>query len=178
MSFRVLVSVGTHEQPFQRLIDAAEMASRSLDSVEWTIQFGVANPPQQWNASVVRAERYFPSDEFDAHLQDADVLISQASPGNIMTALSNNAWPIVAGRSREQHEHVDNHQIEFAYFASRLGLATELVNPRDLEDALRVEIEASRSDRLQRCELAVAESERHKARFKASFWELARENYE
>lgn len=81
----IYVSVGTHEQPFQRLLDAVTRAIEDAGDHRYIVQYGVG----EWTSTSARIERAVdyltPSGVADA-LGWADILVSQASPGNVFGA--------------------------------------------------------------------------------------------
>ena len=166
---KIYVSVGTHEQPFQRLLDSVASVVRSTDH-EWVIQFGVGT----WEApsSVVRASAYLSADEVRDALGWAEVMISQASPGNCFGALDAEVWPIVLGRQKSHGEHVDDHQVRFAAALADMGLATDLKSESKLLEVLS-EV-ALRAPDLRRAAIrtAMAESTARRATFRDEAWNL------
>ena len=120
MKLRIVVSVGTHEQPFGRLVRAASRIS-ALPDVEVRLQYGICEARLD---DAVVARPYLSSGELRDWLQWADISITQASPGLLFAALESDAWPIVMPRQRARGEHVDDHQVRFSRTADELGLAT------------------------------------------------------
>ncbi|MFM2721055.1 glycosyltransferase [Microbacterium mcarthurae (nom. nud.)] len=143
----IYVSVGTHEQPFQRLLDAVTRAIEDAGDHRYIVQYGVG----EWTSTSARIERAVdyltPSGVADA-LGWADILVSQASPGNVFGALDAGVWPIVLGRRYSNAEHVDDHQVRFASVLQEMGLATDAVDaeslPQKIVDAAGVDPSARR----------------------------------
>ena len=166
---KIMVSVGTHEQPFQRLLDAAAdvLAARPQD--EWIVQFGVG----RWSVrrDGVRSTDYLDAVAMQDALRWADVLVSQASPGNVFGALAAGTWPLVLGRSRAEGEHVDDHQIRFARTLDGLGRATDLVRPERLDQALTAYARVPLEDREARIERAVSAARANERTFRREVWD-------
>lgn len=120
MPLRIFVTVGTHEQPFDRLLVAARCGVERLGSSEWIVQYGTGAFECD---SVVRAEPYFAHDDILAYNEWADVVLSHASPGAVFDALGAGAQPIVLPRRRGHGEHVNDHQVRFAAHLEDLELA-------------------------------------------------------
>jgi UDP-N-acetylglucosamine transferase subunit ALG13 len=117
----IFVTVGTHEQGFPRLLSAvAHIITSEPDIGRWRIQTGPASVELP---GTVETRAAYTHEEMRMNLRWADVMISQASPGNVFTALEMNTQPIVIARRHELSEHVDNHQTVFARHLDAAGLA-------------------------------------------------------
>ncbi|MEX0973210.1 MAG: glycosyltransferase [Solirubrobacterales bacterium] len=111
----IFVTVGTHHQPFQRLLDALG----SFDGAELTVQYGPGKAP----AGVARAAPYMRFDEMVACFREADVVITHAGVGSILCARREGHVPLVAPRRHELGEHVDEHQAELTRALAERGAA-------------------------------------------------------
>ncbi len=120
-ALRIFVSVGTHEQGFPRLLSAVmEIMPSQPEATRWRIQTG---PAKVEYPSAVQARPAYSHEEMLANLAWADVMVSQASPGNVFTALESLAQPVVLARRHELAEHVDDHQVVFAQYLQSYELA-------------------------------------------------------
>ena len=109
----ILVTVGTHQQPFDRLMRGLE----SLPPHELVVQHGPARPPA--GVRVAKAIMSFP--ELLENLRRADVVITHAGVGSILCATNEGHVPVVVPRLRRHHEHVDDHQLELVAELERGG---------------------------------------------------------
>jgi UDP-N-acetylglucosamine transferase subunit ALG13 len=115
----IVVTVGTHEQPFDRLVRAAA----ELDGHEpMLVQYG---------SSTVRSDRgewfdYLSFDEMAEHARDARLFICHAGVGSIVLARRFGHRPIVVPRRHHLGEHVDDHQLSLATRLARAGVVTLL----------------------------------------------------
>jgi UDP-N-acetylglucosamine--N-acetylmuramyl-(pentapeptide) pyrophosphoryl-undecaprenol N-acetylglucosamine transferase len=100
----IFVTVGTHHQPFDRLLSALG----PLDEAELVVQYGPAAPP----SGVARAEAYMPFDAMLECLREADVVVTHAGVGSILCARREGHVPLVVPRRHDLGEHVDEHQAE------------------------------------------------------------------
>ncbi len=109
----IFVTVGTHQQPFDRLIRALEV----LPGDDLVVQYGHAAPPRRAARAV--AFQSFPEmlDAFAA----ADVVITHAGVGSILCATNAGHVPIVVPRLKEHAEHVDDHQVHLIRELERDG---------------------------------------------------------
>jgi UDP-N-acetylglucosamine transferase subunit ALG13 len=102
----ILVITGTHEQPFNRLIAAAD--ELALGGRDVMVQYGSSSPP-------LHAEGFqmFTISELRERAQSADVIVTHGGPGALWEAFSVNKIPVAVPRMRLYGEHVDNHQLTF-----------------------------------------------------------------
>jgi UDP-N-acetylglucosamine transferase subunit ALG13 len=98
----IFVTVGTHHQPFQRLLDAlAVLPGESL-----VVQHGHGPDPP----GVAYAVAFMPFDEMLGHFGSCDLVITHAGVGSILAATRAGHVPIVVPRLKRFGEHVDDHQ--------------------------------------------------------------------
>ena len=172
----VFVTVGTHEQPFQRLLDAASVAVSARPQDSWVVQSGVGAWRPTEAGNVVAASSYFDATTMQEHLAWADLVVSQSSPGTVFSALAAGARPVVVGRRSGLGEHVDDHQLRFARELDRRGLARDLSDADPLGPALVTALvdESSRcpEQRRERCLRLAADSAENTARFRAEVWDV------
>jgi UDP-N-acetylglucosamine transferase subunit ALG13 len=127
----IFVSVGTHEDPFDRMLEAV----RDLDLDEpLVIQYG---------PSAVRCEgatefEFLSFDEMVGYIKSARAVIMHAGVGSVMVSLANGKRPIVMARLHEHGEHVDDHQLELARRLHAYGLVQLVGNAAELGEALAV----------------------------------------
>ncbi|MFF8187450.1 glycosyltransferase [Microbacterium sp. NPDC016588] len=165
----IYVSVGTHEQAFQRLLNSVSEVIAQSDDHRWVVQFGVGS----WSVvsdRVVRAVDYFTPDEVDSTLQWADFMVSQASPGNVFGALEAGVWPLVLGRRRGEREHVDDHQVRFAAALASMGLATDILDENRLSQVIASVANTSASDRAALIRMGMDSSAVRQRQFRSEAW--------
>lgn len=163
---RIVVTVGTHEQPFTRLLKIAERAANRITDTEWIVQFGTADDDFQWASE---AAAYFSHSALRAHIAQSDIVLTHASPAAVFDALSQNAQPLVLPRRRRYREHVNDHQVRFASHLEDLGLVTVLADTDAAVDSIRVAAAEPRSARRARIAAISTESERRTAAFVEGF---------
>ncbi len=100
----IFVTVGTHHQPFDRLLNALG----AIDDDELVVQYGPAAAP----TGVARAEAYMPFDAVLECLRKADTVVTHAGVGSILCARREGHTPLVVPRQHDLGEHVDEHQAE------------------------------------------------------------------
>lgn len=99
----ILVTVGTHHQPFDRLVRAAaDLQQAGLDVV---VQAGTSAVPVRGGRAL------FPPSELRDLAARADVIVCHAAPASVWLAWDAGRVPVVVPRRAAYGEHVDDHQV-------------------------------------------------------------------
>lgn len=106
----IFVTVGTHEQPFNRLIKKVDDLVANGDIKEKVIvQTGFSTYIPEY----CEAHKMMSFEEMQAALRDARIVITHGGPSSFIEALQIGKIPIVVPRQEKYNEHVNNHQVEF-----------------------------------------------------------------
>jgi UDP-N-acetylglucosamine transferase subunit ALG13 len=124
----IFVTVGTHHDPFDRLLEAL----RALPGEDLVVQHGNGEPPP----AVREAVPFMSYDEILRNMREAEVVITHAGVGSILCARRQGHKPIVVPRLREEGEHVDDHQGELAAALHDRGEVISVWDVDLLADAL------------------------------------------
>ncbi|WP_320967090.1 glycosyltransferase [Hungatella sp.] len=115
----IFVTVGTHEQPFNRLIEYVDNLKKDggiTDEVIMQTGFSTYEP------KFCKWSRLLPYNEMVQSVADARIVITHGGPASFIMPLQIGKIPIVVSRRHEFNEHVNNHQVEFAKaVAKRMG---------------------------------------------------------
>lgn len=114
---RILVTVGTTEYSFARLIN--RLVEIIPDHVEVVWQTGDTDVSDLG----IEGQKLMPSHELVAETRKADVVISHAGAGTLFNCLDLGQVPVYVPRRGDRGEHVDDHQTELAQWAHDAGLA-------------------------------------------------------
>jgi UDP-N-acetylglucosamine transferase subunit ALG13 len=120
----ILVTLGTHPQPMDRLIVALDglLASGAVDEEIIITAAAYGRRP-----SLARALDIQPFDVLTEMAHTARAMITHGGPASIAMALSAGHSPVVVPRKPEFKEHVDDHQLRFAaWFAERRDITVVL----------------------------------------------------
>ncbi len=109
----IFVTVGTHHQPFERLLDALG----ELAGAELVVQYGVGAPPP----GVARAEAFMPFEAMLECFRAAEKVVTHAGVGSILCARREGHTPLVVPRRHNLGEHVDEHQAELTRALEQRG---------------------------------------------------------
>ena len=126
----ILVTVGTNEAPFDRLLQAVETLSTDEEIV---VQHGSSAIVP---ANAARTYDFLLFDDLVREMRASRVVVTHAGIGSIMTALSCGRRPVVAARLVAHREAVDDHQLPVARRLVEAGLVTLVEDLSQLEDAV------------------------------------------
>jgi UDP-N-acetylglucosamine transferase subunit ALG13 len=106
----IFVTVGTHEQPFNRLlkeIDRLKETGIILEDVIIQTGYSTYEPRHcEWH-------KLLPYDDMVKNVEHARIVITHGGPASFIMPLQIGKIPVVVPRQYEFHEHVNNHQVEF-----------------------------------------------------------------
>lgn len=106
----IFVTVGTHEQPFNRLIKKIDNLVANGDIKEKVIvQTGFST----YIPKHCETHKMMSFEEMQAALRDARIVITHGGPSSFIEALQFGKVPIVVPRQEKFNEHVNNHQVDF-----------------------------------------------------------------
>ena len=106
----IFVTVGTHEQQFDRLIEYMDEYSIQHMDEEVVIQTGFSTyVPKHATWS-----KLYPYEEMLELVDRARIVITHGGPSSFIMPLQRGKIPIVVPRRHEFNEHVNNHQVSFS----------------------------------------------------------------
>jgi UDP-N-acetylglucosamine--N-acetylmuramyl-(pentapeptide) pyrophosphoryl-undecaprenol N-acetylglucosamine transferase len=148
----IFVTLGTHEQPFERALDLLAPLSEGDDLL---VQHGSTPPRPQWPG--VEWSRYLDWEPLIARMQDADVVITHAGVGSAVTAIRAGKKPILLPRLARFGEHVDDHQLQLAERLAAFGMALACTPGSRLDELVtEARMSTARASSGRRGELAAA----------------------
>lgn len=106
----VFVTVGTHEQPFNRLVEKIDNLKRDgVIEEDVVIQTGYSTYEPQH----CKWQKLFPYQEMTRLVDEARIIITHGGPSSFIMALQIGKTPIVVPRQSKYNEHVNDHQVDF-----------------------------------------------------------------
>lgn len=106
----IFVTVGTHEQPFNRLIEKMdELVESGKIKEKVVVQYGFST----YEAKHCEMHKMMSFDEMQQAFKDARIVITHGGPSSFVEALQYGKVPIVVPRQLKFNEHVNNHQVDF-----------------------------------------------------------------
>lgn len=128
----IFVTVGTHNQGFERLVKKADEIAKGIDE-DIIIQRGhTAYKPV--NASFFD---FASRDEMRRSVEKARVVVSHGGAGSIIFALGAGKPLVVVPRLKAYEEHVNDHQLELAKALEKEGKVRAVDDIEELEAALK-----------------------------------------
>ncbi|MBU7583571.1 MAG: glucosyl transferase [Nostoc sp. TH1S01] len=115
----ILVTVGTEQYPFNRLMSWIEvLLETELIQEEIVVQYG--------NSTILPAGakvyRFVKEDKFQELINQARIVIAHCGEGTLLLLDSLEKPYILVSRSQRYQEHVDDHQVELALALSQINV--------------------------------------------------------
>jgi UDP-N-acetylglucosamine transferase subunit ALG13 len=120
----ILVTVGTHDQQFDRLVEGADRIASELDE-RVIIQRGCSN----YVPSFAEHFRWTSSQQMEALTQQSRLVISQASAGAVIQAIRMEKPLILVPRLRRYRENHNDHQLQLAQALEDIGRVVVVAEP-------------------------------------------------
>lgn len=107
----IFVTVGTHEQPFNRLVKCMDDLKGSGEIPEEVIiQTGYSS----YQPVHCTWQQFYPYDEMIKLVSEARIVITHGGPSSFIMPLQIGKTPIVVPRQHKFNEHVNDHQVIFS----------------------------------------------------------------
>lgn len=115
----IFVTVGTHEQAFNRLIECIDtLKSDGFITETVKIQSGYST----YTPKHCEWSEFLSYEEMQKNVDEARIVITHGGPASFIAPLQIGKIPIVVPRQKKYNEHVNDHQLEFANtVAQRMG---------------------------------------------------------
>lgn len=130
----IFVTVGTHEQPFNRLVECVDkLVETGKINEEVFIQTGYST----YEPKYCKWSKLLPYQDMVKKVQDARIVITHGGPSSFIMPLQIGKIPIVVPRQKKYGEHVNDHQVEFCKnVAERMKNIITIENVNKLEQAI------------------------------------------
>ena len=124
----IFVTVGTHEQAFNRLIQKVDELRRdNIIEEEVIIQTGFST----YEPKYCQWSKLIPYQQMIKNVEDARIIITHGGPASFIMPLQIGKTPIVVPRQYQFKEHVNDHQVEFTRnVTKRMGT---IISVEDIE---------------------------------------------
>ena len=121
----IFVTVGTHEQPFDRLIiEIDRLKKNGVIREDVFIQTGYCT----YEPVCCDWKKMLPYDEMEKKIKEARIVITHGGPASFIAPLSIGKTPIVVPRQKKFGEHVNDHQFLFSNELVKRGYKMIVVN--------------------------------------------------
>lgn len=113
----IFVTVGTHEQQFNRLVEYMDRWAAEHDE-EVVMQIGYCT----YEPKIAKWAKLYPYSEMVKKVDEARIVITHGGPSSFIMPLQIGKTPIVVPRQYKFNEHVNDHQVKFCEeVESRMG---------------------------------------------------------
>jgi len=130
----IFVTVGTHEQQFDRLLKAIdELKGCNAIADDVVIQSGYS----KYEPKYCKYKKMLPYNEMMEYVRKARIVISHGGPASFLMPLQFEKIPVVVPRKFKFGEHVNDHQVEFVdAVTKRYGNIIPVLDIEDLGNVL------------------------------------------
>lgn len=130
----IFVTVGTHEQGFERLIKEIDrLKEEKVIDEEVIIQKGYT----KYEPKFCETYDLIDYDKLQEYLSQARIIITHGGPASFIAPLSIGKTPIVVPRQKQYDEHVNDHQVDFVkQVVARNNSLIPVYNISDLKDRI------------------------------------------
>mgnify|MGYP004543003715 FL=1 len=130
----IFVTVGTHEQPFDRLVKKVDdLKKNGVIKEEVFIQTGFST----YEPKFCQWSKLIPYQQMVKNVAEARIVITHGGPASFIMPLQIGKIPVVVPRQHQFDEHVNDHQVEFARnVAQRMGTIITVENIETLGDII------------------------------------------
>lgn len=132
----IFVTLGTQDKAFPRLLEAIQ---RQIDNgnISKEEKIIVQAGCTKFKSKHMEIKHYMSIKKFEQLVEEADLIISHAGVGTILTALKKNKKIIAAARLKEYGEHVNDHQLQILENFSEAGYLLALKDFERLDVLLK-----------------------------------------
>lgn len=138
----IFVTVGTHEQQFDRLVKAVDdlKVNGTIEEPVY-VQTGYST----YVPGHCEHSQFVPFRQMEGFMADADVVITHGGPSSFIEAMAAGKVPVVVPRRGDLDEHVNDHQADFVRIvAERQGGIVPVYDVAELPKAIERARELSR----------------------------------
>lgn len=127
----ILVTLGTQDQKFYRLLDALEN-SKVKDKI--IVQAGGSSDYQSKKMEIFRFIDY---KDMEKYIDDADLIITHGGTGSIIMPLQKGKKVIACARLEKYGEHINDHQKELVSVFAEEGYILEFNDGDDIDELIK-----------------------------------------
>lgn len=128
----IFVTLGTQDKEFPRLLEAIQ---KQIDNgnISKDEKIIVQAGSTKFKSKNMEIKHYMSLKKFEELIEKADLIISHAGVGSILTALNKNKKIIAGARLKKYGEHVNDHQLQILENFSKEGYLLALENFDELD---------------------------------------------
>lgn len=130
----IFVTVGTHEQPFNRLIKEIDKLAKDNNIRDnFFIQTGFSD----YHPQNCKWSKFLSYKEMNEYTKRARIIITHGGPASFIAPLELGKIPIVVPRQKKFNEHINDHQVEFVkQIDNKIGNIIPVYDIKELRNAI------------------------------------------
>ncbi|MCM1119039.1 MAG: multidrug MFS transporter [bacterium] len=131
----IFVTVGTHEQPFNRLVEYMDCLKRdNVIQEDVIIQSGYST----YEPKYCIWHDFFSYQEITELVAEARIVITHGGPSSFIMPLQIGKTPIVVPRQKKYNEHINDHQVSFSKeVEKRMGIIVVVEAMNEMLDTIQ-----------------------------------------
>lgn len=131
----IFVTVGTHEQQFNRVVECIDNMKRDgIIKDEVIIQTGFCT----YEPKYCKWSKFITYNEMVSNIKNARIVITHGGPSSFIMPLQIGKIPIVIPRQLKFSEHINDHQVDFVQnISDRMGNIIPIIDIEDLCDKIK-----------------------------------------
>lgn len=130
----ILVTLGTQDKPFKRLLNAIQ---KEIDNGNINEKVVVQAGKTKFKSKDMEIFDLIPTEQFNNLIKNCDILITHGGVGCITCGLVNNKKIIGVARLKKYGEHTNDHQLQILENFSDAGYILYLENLNNLNEILK-----------------------------------------
>lgn len=129
----IFVTVGTHEQPFNRLIEYMDNWAKNHDE-KVIMQIGYST----YEPRYAEWKNLYSYKEMIKRIKEARIIITHGGPSSFIMPLQIGKTPIVVPRQYKYNEHINDHQVKFTReVEERMGTIITVIDVEELDNVIK-----------------------------------------
>lgn len=129
----IFVSVGTHEQPMDRLfLKLEELLTSKIITESIFVQSGFSH----FTFKGCQATAMLPFPEMERKMREARIIICHGGPATLLQARMHGKVPLAVPRQAQYGEHVNDHQVSFVKRLGDRGMVIPIYDLNSLGQAI------------------------------------------
>ncbi len=130
----ILVTLGTQDKPFTRLLEAVQ---KQIDNGNIKDEVIVQAGYTKFESKDMKIYELIEYEKFDKLVKDCDILITHGGVASILNGIKNGKKVIAAARLKEFGEHTNDHQLQIISDFSKKGYLLALDDFDRLDELLK-----------------------------------------
>ena len=129
----ILVTLGTQDKPFTRLLEAVQ---KQIDNGNIKDEVIVQAGYTKFKSKDMKIYDLIPYEKFDKLVEQCDILITHGGVASILNGIKNEKKVIAAARLKKYGQHTNDHQLQIISDFAKKGYLLELKDFDKLNDVI------------------------------------------